>query len=281
MITIFDYLDYRLFLREWYEHKKAENAAISYQWITQRAGLKSKSVVAAVIGGSRHLSSDSVFKIAEVIGLEGKALAYFQDLVALAKARTRMEQDHCLQRLMHYNHRSEATLLRKSHYEFYAHWYHNTILQIITSVDFNEDYEWLGSLLQPAIAARTARASVRLLLRLELVRKEQGRYVLTQRAMTTGDEVRSVAVRAFHRQALELATEAIDTIASEEREISCVLGVLSAEGFAQAKKEIQQFRQRMAQLMRADQGSGKVHHFQFQLYPTSKPYAHEDNHDKQ
>jgi uncharacterized protein (TIGR02147 family) len=280
MNTIFDYLDYRLFLRDWYQQKKAENDAISYQWITQRAGLKSKSVVAAVIGGSRHLSAESVFKIATVIGLEGKALAYFQDLVALAKASTRAEQEHHLQRLMHYNQRSQATLLRKSHYEFYARWYHNTILQLITSVDFNEDYEWLGSLLQPPVSARTARASVKLLLRLTLVRKEQGRYVLTQQAMTTGDEVRSVAVRAFHRQALERAAEAIDTISSEQREISCVLGVLSEEGFAEAKKEIQQFRQRMAQLMRADNQSGRVHHFQFQLFPTSKRYTHEDNHDK-
>jgi uncharacterized protein (TIGR02147 family) len=272
MAVIYDYLNYRDFIRDFYKEQKAKKASYSFQVMANKAGFKSKSFFADVISGKKNLSRNSVFSMAKALGLTGKAFSYFEALVAFNQASSHDQKNHFFEKLSEFNKRSKSKQVLKEQYEFYSRWYHHTIRELITIIDFKEDYNLLARLVQPSITAGQARESVRLLIDLGLIRKRGTRYILADNIITTGDEVRSVAVTNFHLQNLHCAAQSITNCSSEARDISSIVAVLSPHGFATVKEEIQRFRKKLLSIVDSDNAQKRVYHINFQLFPTSKEH---------
>ncbi len=266
---IFTYMDYRKFLRDYYKHRKLENAAFSFETFARKAGFRSKSVLHNIMTGKRNLSKNAVFRVAEAMKLNEKALNYFKEMVAFSQSRTSREKSYSFHKLMEYNPRSPARTLQKDHYEFYSNWHYNTLRELISIIDFKEDYALLGKLLHPPIPASEAKRAVALLLRLGLVEKVKNRYVLTSRAVTTGDEVAFTASNDFHHQNMILADESIDAFPQLDRDISCVVVSLPRDRFEAMKHEIQTFRKRLMRLADESQRPTRIYHINFQMFPTT------------
>ena len=240
MPNIFNYMDFREFLKDFYTNHKAENPGFSFQIMADKAGFKSKSFIKLVIDGKKNLTADSLRKLNKVLKLNDN------------------------------RKRNPGRLVMHHQYDFYAKWYHNTIRELVTFYKFNEDYDALAKMVMPPISARTARESVRLLLKLELIKKKKDGYVQTSPLLTTGDEVKSVAVQNFHVQNMVLGAESIDTCPSPERDISCLALGLSKEGFEMVKTETQMFRKKLLQIAKDDRRPNRVYHYSIQLFPTSQ-----------
>jgi uncharacterized protein (TIGR02147 family) len=269
MPSIFEYLDYRKFLHDFYDEKKRKNPHFSYQIWAHSAGFRSKSFFPEVISGKKNVSDDAVDTIARSVGLDGKSFSYFEALVAFNQAKTHEQKARAWARLSEFNRRSSARLLVRDQHDFYQQWYHHTVRELITIHDIGNDWERLAALVVPAITPRMAKASVALLLRLGLIRKKGRRYELTDAVVTSGDEVRSVAVTEFHLQNLDIAKKAVTDFPSSERDISCVAAALSPKGFAAAKEEVRRFREKLVAIVEKDAGQDRVFHVNIQLYPTS------------
>jgi uncharacterized protein (TIGR02147 family) len=269
MPSIFEYLDYRKFLRSFYDEKKRKNPHFSYQIWAHSAGFRSKSFFPEVISGKKNVSDDAVDTIARSAGLGGKSFSYFEALVAFNQAKTHEQKARAWARLSEFNRRSSARLLVRDQHDFYQKWYHHTVRELIVMHDIGNDWERLASLVVPAIAPHQAKASVALLLRLGLIRKKARRYELTDAVVTSGDEVRSVAVTEFHLQNLDIAKKTVTDFPSSERDISCVAAALSPQGFAAVKEEVRRFREKLVAIVEKDAKQDRVYHVNIQLYPTS------------
>ncbi len=270
MTSIFQYLDYRKFLHDYYVESKAKTPHFSYEIFMRKVGFKSKSLLHHIIDGKRNLSKEGVFAVAEGIGLTGKSFSYFQDLVAFNHAKSQREKAHHFVKLTDYNSRSESKILLRNQYEFYSHWYYNTIRELLPIFDFKEDFERLGKALHPPITAEKARRAVKTLVKLGLIRKTNSGYVQEDRSITTGDEVQSLSVQAFHLQNLNLAGESMDTCGEDVRDVSCLVATLSTESFALIKSEIKRFRKKLMQIADKSVNPSRVYHLSFQFFPTSQ-----------
>src|ERR1035438_176071 len=78
---VFDYLDYREFLKDFYQHKKSLNPNFSLAVFSQKAGLATRNYLKRVIDGERPLSSESIPKFCLGLGLGVKEKVYFEALV--------------------------------------------------------------------------------------------------------------------------------------------------------------------------------------------------------
>ena len=58
MPDLFEYFEYRLWLRDAYEARKSRNPAFSHRYIAQKAGFGSSGTFARILDGSRNLSMD-------------------------------------------------------------------------------------------------------------------------------------------------------------------------------------------------------------------------------
>lgn len=275
MPNIFTYFNYREFLEDFYNEQKLLIKAFSFQYFANKAGFKSKSFIKHVIDGKKNLTTDSIEKLNNVLKLKDKSFSYFADLVAFNQTASIQQRNFYFEKLSQYNKRSAARTVLNQQYDIYSKWYFNAIRELIITTDFNDDYERLGKMLKPAITATNARDAVKLLLRLGFIKKKDARYVQCDPVITTGDEVRSLAISNFHIQNLAMAASSIESVESCARDISCLVVGLSDDGFALVKSEIQKFRKKLLDIAAAETKINRVYHINFQAIPVS-----EDIHEK-
>lgn len=272
MPNIFLYTNYREFLRDYYLEKKRENKSFSYQVMANKAGFKSKSFLALIMSGKANLSEESIIATAKAINLSGIAADYFESLVQYNQAISPQNKSTMLLKIASYKQAQIARQMHDNEYEYLSNWYHCTIRELAEMVDFNEDYKLLASMVNPCITAHEAKKSVQLLLRLGLLKKQGNRYIQADAAITTGDDVRSMAANKFHCDILELAKQSINAFSQNERNITAVVGSLSPQCYAQVQEEILQLRKKIISLMAKDSSKEKnVYHVNFQVFPTGLP----------
>jgi hypothetical protein len=94
-IDVFAYLDYRAFLRDYYQARKAAGRGFSYRSFSRRAGLKSPNYLKLVVDGARNLSTDMAARFAAACGLLDDEQCYFVDLVAFCQAPSAVDRNRC------------------------------------------------------------------------------------------------------------------------------------------------------------------------------------------
>ncbi|MDQ3001727.1 MAG: TIGR02147 family protein [Fibrobacterota bacterium] len=276
MVNIYEYMDYRLFLQEYYNDRKTQNSSFSYEVFARKAGFKSKGFLHHILTGKRKLSKNALFSIGTAMQLEEKAFSFFQNMVAFNQAKSPGEKAFFFKKLMETSPKSPAKMLQEGAYEFYSQWYYNTLRELITLIRFKEDYTLLGSLLTPPISAAQAKKGVQLLLQLGLVEKTRTGYKPMHQAITTGDEAQAMATRDFHKQNMDLAAIAMDTTEPEERDLSCLIVALPESGFETLKAEIQTFRKKLMHMADSMTGPNRIYHINFQFFPTSRALDEKD-----
>ena len=195
MKNIYEYLDYRLYLKNYYEDQKRSDPGFSYRIWADRAGFQAKDFILRVMRGSSRLSAESAHNLANGMDLSSAESRYFKELVRYNQAKTFKEQELCYNRLhrqhVRFKPRSVGRVLTHEYFEFYSEWYHAAIRSLINSFGFKGDYIWLARSVYPAISISKARKSVALLEKLRLIQRDNsGAYRITDADITTGDAVK-------------------------------------------------------------------------------------------
>ena len=269
MPRIYDYFNYRHYLQDFYVEKKSADNHFSFQSFADTCGFKSKSFVKLVMDGKKNLTNDSVQRLNKTLGLGTKAFSYFSVLVKFNQAKTVKERNKYFSRLESFNKRNPAKIILKNKYRFYSEWYHNTIRELICMDDFGDDYRRIARMVQPNLSVRQVKESIKLLQQFKLIKKTKDGYVQTDAIISTGNEVRDLAVSNFHKQNLKLASDAIERVTPLKRDISCVVLGLSAKGANKVKEEVQEFRKRLLKIAENDSDQDRVYHYNMQFFPTA------------
>jgi uncharacterized protein (TIGR02147 family) len=268
--SVFDYTDYRRFLKAYYEHQKRKNPAFSYRYFALKAKVNSSGLLKNVIDGKRGLGRGLIVRCAEAMKLKKKEAEYFECLVDFNEARTVEEKRIFFERLLALR-KPEAHQVQASQFEFYSKWYYSAIREWIGIAPFRGDHAALARSLDPAIRPEQAEKAVRVLEELGLIVKDpQGRYRQAQPLVTTGPEVESLSVAQYQIACMDLAKEAFDRHAAPTRDLSTLTLSLSEEGFAALKEEIVSFRKKLLALERGFQGPDRVYQLNMQFFPLTK-----------
>jgi uncharacterized protein (TIGR02147 family) len=164
-----------------------------------------------------------------------------------------------------------AATVTEDQYEFYQKWYHTAIRSVLEYYDFKGNFRDLGEQLNPPVSARDAKRSVKLLERLGLIKKNpEKRYILTDKAITTGPEWRSLAVRSFQEEVIGLAKESLARHKQELRDISTITMNINAENFVEIRERIKSFRESIVQYVNEGVDPDRVYHMNIQLVPLTR-----------
>ena len=271
MKPIFEYLDYREYLRDYYADKKAEHSFYSLRLFSEKAGFKSPNYLKLVMDGERNISSQSIPPFVKGLGLNRAESLYFERLVTFTQAKSLDDKNAALAQLMKQRTGGPERLIEKSEYRYYSRWYHPVIRELVVAHNFKDDFAALAAVVVPPILPEEAEASVALLVDLGFIRKNRsGKYSAGVSVLSTGPVVRSVAVASYHRVLLKLAAEAIERIPASDRDISSLtLGVTTATALKISEK-VKQFRKEILELASQDEGADKVMQLDMQLFPVSK-----------
>jgi len=223
---IYTYLDYRLFLRDWFHAKKAENPRYSHRLFARRAQQKSPSMLLFVMEGKRNLKPKTVGLFAAAMGLDEDATRFFTELVNLDQAGLPGERATALAEVMKTTRFREARSLDSDALAYFSHWYFPAIHELAHRVDFRADPEWIARTMCPAITVDQAKEALTALLELGLLAADDtGTPRPTDASAVTPHEVFDAAVNAYHEGMLARAQDAVRNFRQSERHI---LGVTTA-----------------------------------------------------
>ncbi len=268
-IDVFDYLDYRAYLRDYYFEGKARRG-ISYRALSRRVGLKSSNFFKLVIDGSRNLSQEMAGRIAKALGLEDDARSYFIALVRSAHARSPEARREAHARVVGYRRYRRTQFLEAHQTAYHATWYLPAIRELVVSRSFREEPAWIARTLVPCITPDEAAAALDALLVLGLlVRDENGALRQGEPLVSTGPETTARNVAAYHRTMMQLAVCSLDRIPAAQRDVSSLTLCLGRDGLRRVKQRVQRFRRELLELSATEEQPDQVVQLNFQLFPLS------------
>jgi uncharacterized protein (TIGR02147 family) len=266
---VFLYLDYRAYLRAYYEERK-RRAGFSYRVFSRMAKLGSPNYLKLVIDGQRNLTDAMAERFGKTCGLDGDAARYFALLVKFNQARTVEERNQYYTKLRRQRRYQEVHKLDLAQDMYHSRWYLPAIRELVASVDFREDPAWISQRLSPPVSAREVSIALKTLLELGLlVRDEDDQLRQGQATVSTGPEVRSLHLANFHRTMINHALSALDRFPSEQRDISSLTLCLGEDGLERVKKAIQRFRRELLEVEELEAEPKQVVQINFQLFPLS------------
>lgn len=269
-VDVFRFDDYRAFLRAYYANRKAAKSGMSLRAFSRRVGLRSPNYLKLVMDGDRNLSPALALRFADACGLRGEGIEYFSTLVAFNQAKSQRERGHHHERLRAFRRYRETHKLAVAQEAYHAHWYVPAIRELAARADFRDDPKWIAKTLLPEISIAQAKHALAALCELGLlVRADDGRLRQAELLVETADGPLGHQVVGFHREMMRLASEALERVPRDEREISSVTLCLAADRMRALKGDLERFERDL--LERYGSGdAGRVVQVNFQMFPLSK-----------
>ncbi len=270
MNGIYYYSDYRQYIKDYYESNKAINPAFSYRYLAQKAGVNSSAFFKFIIEGKRNLTKQTILKTCVALKMKDKEAEYFEDLVFFNQARTVKEKNYFFEKLIALQKSRNVKRIEEDHYEYFAEWHHCVIRELVTLVDFGEDYAKLSRLVKPRITAKQAKDSVALLLKLGFLKKSGGKFVQTEPVVSTGYSIKAHQIIQFQIKMLHNAIESFNRCRDDERLNSSTTFGISRKTYAKFITQIRDLRSRLMEQARVDENPDAVYQLNLNFFPLSE-----------
>lgn len=273
---VFEYLEYRAFLRDYYAHEKKKHRGFSHRAFSRRVGLGSPNHLKRVMDGERNLTPEMAERFALAMGLAGEAADYFVQLVRLGQAKGSLERGRAYAKLTTFKAFRRTRTLDLAHAAYHSTWYIPVVRELAARADFDADPKWIAARLLPPIKPAEARAALDTLLELGLLTRDAtGRVVQSEPVITTGPEMHALHIASYHRVMLQKAADAIDLVPSERRDISAVTLLVADESLPRIKAMVQRFRRELLELAVAESRPTEVVQVNVQIFPLTVATADE------
>ncbi len=278
MKSIFEYGDFRSFLRDFHGSRQMGHARFSWRAIAQRANLGNPNFLRQVMLGEKNLSEKTIEAVGRAVGLLGPELEYWIHLVRFCQASEGVQKKHCRLELSQMRGSVCPVEISSGFSEYYGHWFIPAVRELITLFDFKDDYALLARSLKPSIREDEARLAVRVLRRYRFIeRNSEGRWVQTHRALRSGSPRHRKSLVKYHCDMLEKAAHALETWKKDRRYVvGMTLGV-SRTCFRMILAEAEKFKNRVALLVQNDSQSDTVMQIALQVFPVAATPASEFN----
>ena len=271
MKSLFEFIDYRRYLASYYEHKKKSTRSFSYRFFAEKAKIHSPSFLKEVINGERNLTRRMIDSFSVGLGLNERESVYFRNLVLFNQAKTSTEKQEYYSNLRAMFGNVNESVLNADQYDYFSKWYTSVLREQVCLHDFQDDYKQIASMLIPQILPSEAKAAIKLLLRIKMLRrKKDGTYSQTSTAVVGENTVISMAMRSFIQAMIEHSREAVEHIDWRIRHISGITIGITPATYDVIATEIEAFKNRVKLIVNREKGCTQVYQMNVTLFPVSR-----------
>lgn len=269
--SIFEYDNYREFLKDFFAFKKQEGKSLSVRNFSRLCGFQSHSFVIGVLQGKKDLSTGAIEKFVKTLKLNKDEASHFKLLVFLNQAKNSEERARYSKEIIRSRSYRKAQPLKEAQLDYFTHWYYVVIREMVKLPQFKEDPQWIASHIEPGITPKQAEEAVEQLQKLGLLNRDKtGRLIQSDSVVATADEVVSASLAHYHKEFMRKAGESIDSIPRENRDISSVTFPVSSQTAKRIKEKIQKFRMELAEEAASDSNVDTIYQLNLQLFPVTQ-----------
>jgi uncharacterized protein (TIGR02147 family) len=267
MTSIYNYTDYRKFLRDRFAEMKAANRSFTYRYIASKSGFKSPGFFTQVLQQKVPLSNRLIPNLSKVFELKRSESHYFELMVHFNQARSHEQKKQYFEKMVN-TKKSQVIHVDSDLYEFYDKWYYSAIRAVLHYSPFDGDFKKLAKTIVPSISPAESKKAGAVLERIGFVKKnETGRYELTTKHISTGIDTDAVVINNFLINTLDIAKNAFYQFPKEKRSFSALTASISGPGYEKIKQRINEFRAELVDIIGKDDNIDRVYQMNFQLFP--------------
>ncbi|MGE3608929.1 MAG: TIGR02147 family protein [Bacteriovoracaceae bacterium] len=244
---VFDYADYRAFLKDMYLYKKGNNPQYSENAFIFAAGFgkNSRGYLGLLIKGKRNLTSKSIIGFSSAMNLAADEAIYFENMVLFNQAETEKEKLHFFERMKVGAKGRKAKLVKvlDSQFRYLNEWHLVVIRELITLKDFKDSPVWISKRLGGKISAQKAEEAINDLLILGLITRDQtGKLVQSEPVVLFEDNSQNFKNSSnLHKEFSLKAAEAIESLPYEKRAAQLITLSIPKDRFEELRNEMKLF----------------------------------------
>lgn len=286
-VDIFQYTDFRAWLKDVFQSLKDRDPKFSHRFILLRLNVKSSGWLADMLSGRRMLNRTHLLGLSRVLGLSPREELYFETLADYNQAKNLIEKNRAYEKILTF-HEIPKDIIESDRFEYFSKWYYSAVREYLLIEPFRGDFARLGRHIRPAISPAQARESIDLLERLGFIKRlASGEFRPATEHVKKQSAFSPVHYFQYLKAQMELGISALERTPKEERDISALSVTLSYDSFQAIREEIKALRQKMIQISEAEnkkfwngiQGdTRRVYQGVFELFPVSLTRnSHEEN----
>jgi len=273
-LNIFHYLDYRSYINDVYVKLSNEkDRRFSHRSFAKLCGSTIPSFLKLLKSRRIHLNDKTIRGIINGFDLSKFETEYFKAIVKYDQAKTFKEKEKFYGKVLIIRARQNGTKIEQHQLKYYSKWYYSAVWALLGFVKFNplrDSYTSLGRLLNPTLGAKVIQTSLKLILKLGLIKVGiDGCYTQTSSNLITGPKP-AIEVKKFQIETAGMAVKALTTQNPKNIEFSTLTSYISKDGFKKIKERIIQARKDIMNIAQMDLGEDRVYQLNFQFFPVTK-----------
>lgn len=274
--VVFDYLDYRKFLREFADYKSKYSASFSFRNFSQKAGISSPNYYQNVVQGKRNLGNKMLERFVRGLNFQDKEARYFRALVNYNQSRTSEFKTACLRDLLEMQRMRKAapTWVVDNHVR--QDWYTLVIWELITCKDFEATPANIVRALNNEITPREAETSLRILIRAGYIKKDgKHRYAQGPVLIGSNDELADSVLQRNHQVFIEKSIKHLNDPV-KDREFQGLTIAMSPIAVKTLKSRLKDLIKEFAMDFAHDAEATRVYRINLQAFPLTEDLTEEE-----
>lgn len=269
MKSIFVYSDYREYLRDYFEERRARSV-FSWREFNRQAGFSSPNFLNLVCDGKSKLSRKRSCAVAAAMNLSNNEQAFFELLVAVDNEARPAEKKALVRQMRKMVSKSRTRIVDADAYVFYESWKY-PVLRELAPLMPGASFQKIADACHEKICAEDVENTLRFLVDAGFLEKDgDGRYSQTGANVTGSKEGLPRAMREMQRQMASLAEKAIGKYSKEERHFLGITCGGDEDTYKKVVAELEECRDRITTITSAAKNINQVFRINLQMFPLTK-----------
>lgn len=270
-LNIFNYSDYREYLRDFNEMKKRVNPSWSFGLWASKLELNSISSITMIINGQRHAGKKIQASLIKYFNFNTKEAYYFEELVKIAKSS---KNDPSLTILM-LEQNDDLKTLREENTEqvdLFFNWKAHCVKELTQLKDFTPSGAWIQKRTNGLIKIEEANKLLTALLKNNFLERNtiNGKEtIVAVGSIHPTKEVTMEAAKAYHKGLMDNSYEAINTDKNRRSLHASTLSLLQKD-IPKAKEMIREFQMTFSEEIEQNPAD-EVYQLNIQFFPLTRP----------
>lgn len=277
--SISDYMDYRKFLKDFYEFKRESTKTAlrpyNYAIFSAAADIKSPNYLKMIIEGKRNLSDDMISKFSKACGMNKAESDEFSFLVTFNQAEEPADRNMALKQLSEFRLEQKVKHgeIDRKVFDKIPNWIGWIIYALLDQEGVYFSVQQLKDVLRGKVSENEVQHALNQLLEAgDLVKDADTGAISKGAAKEVPDEIPPALIRRLQMQLMYLGLESLYQDEANEREFGSLTLSLTEKEFNEIKFKLRQMRKSLHKentIARMESKGERVYQLNLQLYPVT------------
>ncbi|MCB0347758.1 MAG: TIGR02147 family protein [Bdellovibrionales bacterium] len=248
---VFDYIDFKEFLKDYYLFKKKVLPAFSFGQFAKKARIPTRNYLKRVMDGERPLSNENLPKFIIALDLNAKESSYFEALVHYSQAKDPLIKKYYFEQLRNASSGVKGSYIdvNSAHYEIFQNWYVIPVYEYFSLPEASQDIKVIARQFKDKISTKEIKDAIDLLVEVEFlcIDPDTGRVKKNVENIRCENDLMNMAVRNYHQKMLEMTSQSVATDGVNDRDLRAISIAVNKEAFVKIKKELEDFMRHLNQ----------------------------------